>query len=212
MKKLFSIILFAISGFVAINAQTNFGVKTSFGLIPHRAESVYASDASDYVTHQITFNNASPVISGGVYLKKVMGWTYFQMDAMYSSYSLDYKLDQFGTRSINNKIVTEKFKNIDLVINAGITSDNLRLGFGPVFHILADHESAFDEVPNYNERLSGMTYGFTGAVGYDLGNLSVDVRYENALTTIGDHIFFGSARSKFTTGANQITLSVGYGF
>lgn len=95
------------------------------------------------------------------------------MDAMYSSYSLDYKLDQFGTRSINNKIVTEKFKNIDLVINAGITSDNLRLGFGPVFHILADHESAFDEVPNYNERLSGMTYGFTGAVGYDLGNLSV---------------------------------------
>ena len=212
MKKVFSIALFAFVMIVSANAQSSFGVKTSFGLIPHREESVFASNASDYVTHQITFDNASPVYSGGFFVKKVMGWTYFQMDAMYSSYSLDYRLEQFGNRSIYNKTVTEKFKNIDLVINAGITSDRLRLGFGPVFHIIADHTSALDEIPNYNERLGAMTYGFSGAVGYDLGNLSFDVRYENALTTIGDHMYFGAARSKFTTGANQITLSVGYGF
>lgn len=212
MRSLFSIILMTLVGLTTMNAQTKFGVKTSFGLIPHRSESVYASNASDYVTHQITFDAASPVYSGGFFVKKVMGWTYFQMDAMYSSYGLDYQLSQFGNRAINNKIVTEKFKNIDLVINAGITSDNLRLGFGPVFHIVADHDSAFDEIPNYNERLGSVTYGFSGAVGYDLGNLSFDVRYENALTTIGDHIYFGEARSKFSTGANQITLSIGYGF
>lgn len=212
MKKVFSIILFTFVAALSLSAQTKFGVKTSFGIIPHRAESVYASNASDYVTHQIVFDNASPVYSGGFFVKKIMGWTYFQMDAMYSTYSLDYQLNQFGTRSINNKIVTEEFKNIDLVINAGITSDNLRLGFGPVFHIIADHTSAFNDIPNYNERLGTMTYGFSGAVGYDLGNFSFDVRYENALTTIGDHIYFGAARSKFNTGANQITFSVGYGF
>ena len=56
-------------------------------------------------------------------------------------------------------------------------------------HFLADHKSAFTEIPTYVEKLAPMTYGFSGAVGYDIGNLALDLRYENALTTIGDHVF-----------------------
>lgn len=193
-------------------AQSSFGVKTSVGVIPIRPESVYAGNENDYVTHEVTLAKSSPVMSAGFFAKKVMGWSYVQMDAMYSSYSLDYELTSFGGKEAVPVMVTEKFKNVDLIINAGITSNNLRLGFGPIFHIMADHKSAFNEIPTYNERLAASTVGFSGAVGYDLGNLSIDLRYENALGTVGDHIFFGAARSKFKQGANQITLSIGYGF
>ncbi len=193
-------------------AQSSFGVKTSIGIIPVRPESVYAGNESDYVTHEISLLKASPVTSAGFFAKKVMGWSYVQMDAMYSCYSLDYDLKSFGGKEIVPETVTEKFKTLDLIINAGITSNNLRLGFGPIFHIMADHNSAFNSIPTYNERLAASTVGFSGSVGYDIGNLSIDVRYENALGTMGDHIYFGAARSKFKQGANQITLSVGYGF
>jgi hypothetical protein len=211
MKSNFLIFSFVMLAFIT-NAQNSFGVKTSVGIIPIRPETVYAGNESDFVTHEITTKSASPVISGGLFVKKVMGWSFVQMDAMYSSYSLNYDMNSFGGRVITPEVVTEKFKTVDLVINAGITSNNLRLGFGPIFHLMADHQSAFDAIPTYNERMAASTVGFSGSVGYDIGNLAIDMRYENALGTIGDHIFFGSARSKFKTGANQITLSVGYGF
>ncbi len=210
-SKFLTLVVLVLSSF-ALNAQSVFGVKTSMGIIPIRPESVYAGNENDFVTHEITLAKASPVYSGGFFAKKVMGWSYVQLDAMYSSYSVDYNLTSFGSKVTAPDVVTEKFKNVDLIINAGITSNNLRLGFGPVFHILADHQSAFNTIPTYVERLSASTVGFTGAVGYDLGNVSIDARYENALGTIGDHIFFGAARSKFKTGINQITLSIGYGF
>ncbi len=193
-------------------AQSSFGVKTSVGIIPIRPESIYAGNENDYVTHEVTLTKSSPVVSGGFFAKKVMGWSYLQVDAMYSTYGLDYELKSFGGKEILPEMVSEKFKTLDLVINAGITSNNLRLGFGPIFHIMADHKSAFSSIPTYNERLAATTVGFSGAVGYDIGNLFIDVRYENALGTVGDHIYFGAARSKFKQGANQITLSVGYGF
>lgn len=194
------------------SAQGTVGFKTSIGIIPTRPESVYAGNENDYVTHKLTFAKASPVFSAGIYAKKVMGWSYLQVDALFSSYSLGFDQVTYNTRDNQPKMVTEEWKTMDLIINAGITSNNIRLGFGPVFHFLADHKSAFTEIPTYVEKLAPMTYGFSGAVGYDIGNLAIDVRYENALTTIGDHVFFGAAKSKFRTGANQITLSVGYGF
>ncbi|MFM2392379.1 MAG: hypothetical protein RLZZ546_356 [Bacteroidota bacterium] len=193
-------------------AQSNIGFKASIGAIPTRPETVFVGNQTDYVTHKITFASASPVSSFGIYAKKIMGWSYFQMDAMYSNYKLGYDVTDFIARSFSPERVEETYKNVDLVVNAGITSNNFRLGFGPVFHIVADHESAFDNIPTFNERLRGFSYGFSGAIGYDIGNLAIDFRYENALTTIGDHVYFGEARSKFKTGANQITLSVGYGF
>ncbi len=197
---------------LAASAQGTVGFKTSIGIIPTRPESVYAGNENDYVTHKLTFAKASPVFSAGIYAKKVMGWSYLQVDALFSSYSLGFDQVTYNTRDNQPKMVTEEWKTMDLIINAGITSNNIRLGFGPVFHFLADHKSAFTEIPTYVEKLASMTYGFSGAVGYDIGKLAIDVRYENALTTIGDHVFFGAAKSKFRTGANQITLSVGYGF
>ena len=197
---------------LAASAQGTVGFKTSIGIIPTRPESVYAGNENDYVTHKLTFAKASPVFSAGIYAKKVMGWSYLHVDALFSSYSLGFDQVTYNTRDNQPKMVTEEWKTMDLIINAGITSNNIRLGFGPVFHFLADHKSAFTEIPTYVEKLAPMTYGFSGAVGYDIGNLAIDVRYENALTTIGDHVFFGAAKSKFRTGANQITLSVGYGF
>lgn len=197
---------------LAASAQGTVGFKTSIGIIPTRPESVYAGNENDYVTHKLTFSKASPVFSAGIYAKKVMGWSYLQVDALFSSYSLGFDQVTYNTRDNQPKMVTEEWKTMDLIINAGITSNNIRLGFGPVFHFLADHKSAFTEIPTYVEKLAPMTYGFSGAVGYDIGNLALDLRYENALTTIGDHVFFGAAKSKFRTGANQITLSVGYGF
>ena len=197
---------------LAATAQGTVGFKTSIGIIPTRPESVYAGIENDYVTHKLTFAKASPVFSAGIYAKKVMGWSYLQVDALFSSYSLGFDQITYNTRDNQPKMVTEDWKTMDLIINAGITSNNIRLGFGPVFHFLADHKSAFTEIPTYVEKLAPMTYGFSGAVGYDIGNLALDLRYENALTTIGDHVFFGAAKSKFRTGANQITFSVGYGF
>ena len=197
---------------LAATAQGTVGFKTSIGIIPTRPESVYAGNENDYVTHKLTFAKASPVFSAGIYAKKVMGWSYLQVDALFSGYSLGFDQITYNTRDNQPKMVTEEWKTMDLIINAGITSNNIRLGFGPVFHFLADHKSAFTEIPTYVEKLAPMTYGFSGAVGYDIGNLALDLRYENALTTIGDHVFFGAAKSKFRTGANQITFSVGYGF
>ncbi|MBK8700350.1 MAG: hypothetical protein IPN29_12805 [Saprospiraceae bacterium] len=211
MKNTLLIAMMLISSACAF-AQGTVGIKTSIGIIPTRPESVYAGNENDYVTHKITFADASPVFSTGIYAKKVMGWSYLQVDVLYSGYKLGYDMIAYSTREDLTERVTEEFKTMDLIINAGITSNNIRLGFGPVFHILADHKSALQSIPTYVEKLAPMTYGFSGAVGYDLGNLSLDLRYENALTTIGDHIFFGAAKSKFKTGANQITFSVGYGF
>jgi hypothetical protein len=209
MKNIIVIALCLVS-MMESNAQSRFGATVGGGIITARTESVYIGNVSDYATHEVKFKGATPVINAGLTYQNKIGWMFMQPSILYSQYSLDYEVEAFQQAIAGVTSATENYKYIDIHATAGIHSGNFRLGFGPVFHILAGFDSGLEGVPTYKENQSVWTTGFSGSVGYDFYPLSIDVKYEGAFKSFGDHIFFNHAKSRLRGGPDQLSLAITY--
>lgn len=204
------LILLAFVSVVEISAQARYGATVGTGIITARTESVYVGNVSDYATHEVTFKGASPVINAGLTYQNKIGWMFMQPSIQYSQYSLDYDVESFPEAIRGVRSATEKYQYIDLHATAGIHAQNFRLGFGPVFHILAGFKSGLDEVPSYQENQSVWSAGFSGSFGYDLYPVSFDLKYEGSFKSFGDHIYLNNAKSRLKGGPDQLSLSITY--
>ena len=207
-----NIILIALTFFsvLELSAQSRFGATVGTGIITARTESVFVGNVSDYATHEVKFKGATPVFNAGFTYQNKIGWMFMQPSIMYSQYSLDYEVEAFQQAIAGVTAATENYKYIDIHATAGIHAGNFRLGFGPVFHILADFQSGLDGVPTYKENQSVWTTGFSGSVGYDFYPVSIDLKYEGAFKSFGDHIFFNHAKSRLRGGPDQLSLALTY--
>ena len=213
MKKNIFTLTFLLSLISISQAQIRYGGTIGAGIITSRAESVYIGNVSDYATHQVTFTGASPVINAGFTFQNKIGWMFMQPSIQYSRYSVEYEIEAFQESPANrNKVAQEKYQYIDFHAIAGIHANNMRLGFGPVFHILAGFESGITGLSNYEEDQRTLTTGFSGQVGFDFYPISIDLQYEGSFKSFGDHMFFNNAKSNLKGGPDQLSLSITYTF
>ena len=219
MKKLVLFIL--IAGFSIVQgkaqnrytkAQTFFiGPKISSGYIITPQEHSLVGNENDYVVHDIMYRNSSPMFSGGIFAQKHAGFLFYQSSLTYTYFKTNYDVTSYDNRNFS-PVMSEKFHYIDWHVTGGLLIGNFRLGVGPVIHFLGGYKSDLEIIPEYNNRIKKTTFGFTSGVGYNFGNIFIDVKYENSFRTIGDHIYYGPRKSSFKGSPNNFSLHVGYGF
>jgi hypothetical protein len=218
MKNVFLIgliTLLAGSANAQINDVTNtkngrYGIKLAAGVITTGTETTTMINESTYTTQKIKFSSAAPQLSVGLWGQKKFGYLYADANVLYTRYGMNY--DVFGNNSdeVNMKSMSENFEYVDIQVMGGLTTNGFRIGVGPVAHILANHDTDLMDVPYFNERMRSISYGFSGAVGYDYKKFSFDIKFDKAFRTIGDHLYYGTRKSRFLETPDALTFSVAY--
>ncbi|MEM9545311.1 MAG: hypothetical protein AAGA77_05025 [Bacteroidota bacterium] len=208
---LFILIGFAINSDAQRNTKTKrvFGVKSSIGVSLAANETTYAGEIFDYINHEVTYSGTNIVKSFGVFGQEKFGYLFARAELAYTNFTQEYDVTshiQFGQ---GPRTAFEKFEFIDFQLLAGLTHNNIRIGVGPVAHILAGHRTELDFISGYNDNLRSITYGFTTSVGLDAGRFHLDVRYENNFRTVGDHINYGTRNARFQNKPHVVNFTLG---
>ena len=197
---------------VASIGQSKFGVKTSIGVSLAQDETTYAGEVFDYINHEVKFKGSNLVKSFGVFAQKKSGFLFARAEAGYTTFTQKYDVRSFVQFGQGTQALREKFHFVDLQILAGLTHKNLRLGVGPVAHILAGKDQPLDFISGYSEITRPLTWGFTTTVGLDAGIVSLDLRYENNFRTVGDHIVYGNRNARSKSKPHIVSLVLGVSF
>ncbi len=204
------LVIFLILGIGSnVSAQKVFGIKSSVGVTLAPNEKTFAGEAFDYINHEVTYKGSNLVKSIGVFGQERFGYLYGRAELSYTSFTQEYNVRSFVQFGQAPRNVFEKFEFIDFQLMAGLTHRNLRLGVGPVAHILAGHSTELDFISGYSDNLRKITYGFTTAVGLDAGRFHLDLRYENNFRTVGDHINYGTRNSGFKNKPHVVNFTIG---
>ena len=209
MKNSILIFLFILGLGININAQRAFGIKTSVGVTLAQDDKTYAGEAFDYINHAVTYKGSNLVKSVGIFGQERFGFLYARAELAYTTFTQEYNVRSFVQFGQAPRNVYENFQFIDFQLMAGVTHNNLRLGVGPVAHILAGHSTELDFISGYSDNLRSITYGFTTAIGLDAGRFHLDLRYENNFRTVGDHINYGTRNAGFKNKPHVVNFTVG---
>lgn len=210
-KNLLSITLFLVSA-LSINAQGQFGVRVSAG-------QTLASEAQDMVivngvsiSHDLKFIDFTPTRSIGFFAKKQFGFLFAQSDVSLSSYKTNFEVQSYIDDNVPNDTAEETNTNIDLSVIGGVSIKNWSIGVGPVFHKTLDFDSDLYNYEFYSENKRNLNAGFQAMVAYSIGPVTIDVRYEDMFSNVGDHIYLENNKSKFKSDMNAISIGLGIGF
>lgn len=193
-------------------SAARYGIKLSGGAILARPETSYIGNEKDQIVHQIELGRSLPQYNGGFWFQKRFGWLYSEADLLYTNYGMTYDVTTYTTEGIPLATMTERFGYVDLQVMGGLISNGFRIGVGPVMHILAHNQSQLTNLQNYTQKLRRVSYGFSGAIGYDMGRISIDLKFDKAFRTVGDHIYYGYRKSRFFETPDGITFAVAYSF
>ena len=183
MKKtlIFSFILLATS--MVASAQLpkfNIGIKGGVNYSKLRSQA------------DLTADNSILGYQAGIFTRFSIAGMYLQPEVYLGTKGSDFKL-----RTANNTVVTQgdvKFTTLDLPIllgtKLGTSKLNLRFMVGPVISFKIDEKTTFaqgyQEVKDYNN-YKNQAIAIQAGGGIDLGNVTVDLRYENGLTKMNDY-------------------------
>lgn len=214
MNKILTSIILCLSISAVAVGQLRFGAVASVGYMPAGSESTFAARLPGITPaeFEIEYVDASPVFGFGLYVQDEIGFLYFQSSLMLQSYQTDFIVTPFGRTDAVIDEVEERWNYLDWTVMAGLYKDHWRLGVGPVVHILADHESNFETLPLYNEKLRNITYGLNFGAGYNLGLFTIDLKYELSFRRVGEHIWYNESKSNFTGTPDILSLQLGFAF
>lgn len=188
-----------------------FGVKVGYGAVVSRSEQTYVGNEDDFLIYTVGIEDTEPVWQIGMFGHRKFGYLYLMGDMMLSSYGNNFKVLDYTGATVPERFYKERFHYIDLQVIGGIHENNFRIGVGPVFHLLADHTSNLEVPGVYNAKLRKLSFGFSGEVGYQFGNLLLGVKFETSFRSVGDHIYYGPLQSRFKGTPDMITFNVAYG-
>ncbi len=203
MKKVVAIII-GICVATSSYAQFTIGPKVGISSSNIKVEEVQNVKSGD---SQVGFHI-------GLFSRITISNFYIQPEATFTSAGGEIRISEDNGETFNQ--VTElNYNKLDVPVMAGFKVGNfLRLNAGPVFSLILSQDarninSTIGEVKNnYNDAL----VGYQAGAGVDIGNFTVDVRYEGNLSKLGESIEVGSETFNTDMRNNQVLLSVGYKF
>jgi hypothetical protein len=207
-------ILFALFTIISVGsyAQSQFGIRASVGQIMADEASNIVSTDGVRISHDLRFVDFSSTRTIGFFANKRFGFLFAQGEIAYSTFQSNFEVRSFIDDNNPTLPASETHNNVDLSVIGGVAYKNWKIGVGPVFHKSIDFSSDLYQYEFYSENLRNVNAGFQASVGYSLGPVTIDLRYEDLFSNVGDHITLGNARSKFGSDMNSISLGLGVGF
>ncbi|WP_111671427.1 porin family protein [Algoriphagus litoralis] len=193
MKKLifaFLLLFLAVEGY---SQNSGFGIKAGL-----------SSTKVDFKNEQIVPNDAQTGYHVGIF-GRFGNSLYIQPELLFTQTSGGFTINSPGEGG------SEKFKanfnRLDIPVMVGFRMFKIiRLMAGPIasININSEIKDAVDTVQDVD--FNSSTLGYQAGLGVDIGNLSVDAKYEGGLSSVTENI------GSFTTDnrINQWVLSVGF--
>jgi len=220
MKNVFILICFLVMsgstyGQVSLKkSKPQYGVKITIGKIIAPDEKTFVGNPFDYINHEVEYVGASAVKNIGLFYQHKFGWLYLRSELGYSQFTQRYDVKSYIQVANPQEFAEDVFHNVDFQVMAGITHKNFRFGVGPIAHVKAGSNTDDLEsiVSGYQTKKRSMTYGFTSGIGYDIGRMHFDLRYELGFRNVGDHLYYVNRMARSETKANVLSFTFGVSF
>jgi len=210
MKLLVNVIL-ALMVSVSAYGQWSVGPKVAYGTITQGEEKIRIIPNSDRIPMEMSFLGGGSVKSVGFMLYNNIGPGFLQLEALGTSYSLQYSSREEGSR-LDPKILNENHVILELPVAAGFNVKDFKVGVGPVLEINVHKDSDLEELATYKNTARPIDGGFQGLVGYKKGIFNVDLRYVYKFSGVVDGFGLGDDILRLNKSANRISLSLGMTF
>lgn len=114
--------------------------------------------------------------------------------------------------TLASDIYNLKYNRIDIPILVGFKFAKLiRLEAGPCFsYILSDDARYIDALQEAKLYYQDATIGYQAGVGFDIGDIYIDLKYEGSLSNIGSAVMIGDTRFNTDMRNSMLMLVVGY--
>ena len=207
MKKAFFFFLFI--PFLPLASQAQFKIGLRAGLSTPKIDSETADASGGYM---LALKEAKYGYHLGLFVRGHLSEkVYLQPEFLFNSNSVDFTLEGFGS-GLANRVLTEKYQNLDIPFMLGYKLGPLRLEGGPVGHIHIASKSELDDLEGYEQRFQDFQLGYQVGGGLDIWRLLVDVRYEGNFNNFGEHMRIAGEEVKFSQNPARIVMTVGYSF
>ncbi len=188
-----------------------FGIRLGGGIVTTEVENSLVGNESDFLVHEIQFKSADPIWTFGMYAHKKAGYLFYQGNLSFTTYGVNYTVKSYDNRKFPPNM-SERFYYTDMHLMGGLMIEKVRIGVGPMIHILLHDESELEIIPEYNNRIKSHTFGFVIGAGYQVKNIYLDLKFENSFRTVGDHIYYGDIKSSFKGTPSNLIFSTAYCF
>jgi hypothetical protein len=202
-------ILFALIFLFAsqLHSQVKYGIRAGLSSVNLDKETIEQSGVS------LAIDEASYGFHLGVFVRGKLGEKfYIQPEALFNSSKVDFTVDELQS-GIVGKVLTEKYRNLDVPVMIGYKLGPLRLEAGPTGHFYVASKSELeDELSGYTKKFNNLTVGYQAGVGLDLWKVLLDLRYEGNFTRFGDHMRIAGNKVTFSDAPSRLVLTAGLSF
>ena len=140
------------------------------------------------------------------------GGVYLQPEFLLNSSKQTYDLEDLGSIGTWSGLFSETYLHLDVPLLLGVKLGPLRLNAGPVGHILLDATSELKSLAGIEKDFRDLTIGWQGGIGFDIGRLTLDVRYEGNLNSFGESLNVGGQTFEYTDRPSRVIAGLGYRF
>lgn len=196
MKKSIIVLLFSFFAIQGYAQNSGFGIKAGL-----------SSTKLDFKNEQFVPYDAQTGYHVGVFGRFGGGGFFVQPELLFTQTSGKFGINMppFSSQSPEN--YEADFNRLDIPVMVGFRFLKVvRLMAGPIasFNINSEIKDAVETVDNVEFKKS--TLGYQAGLGVDIGNLSVDAKYEGGLSSVTDNIATFDTDNRI----NQWVLSVGF--
>lgn len=206
MKHIILTLLILSTAYVCL-AQTDVGVL--YGVRSDISNLLYTENGNALFIQSSTLPVGRRMsLTRGIFVQKKMRYLFSRSEMTYSQNEQRYRLTPLPAYDLPFESISNKYKQIDLALMAGITKYNTRFGVGTVAHVFMRTETDLDRIAAHTRSLGGTSIGFLSSVGIDSGKVHLDMRYENIFRTVGDHIYSGDHMKSIRNKAHTIHMVI----
>lgn len=214
MKRLIILLLASILFVGVSNAQFSFGIKGGVNSASITADELYSiENQADLDTLIVKGQNAKVGFHAGVFARLSIKKLYIQPELLFTSVGGEVEVTTINSGNIEQTLKDQDFRRIDIPIMVGLHLGPVRIQGGPVGTIILDSEPVLQDIVetiDIEEEFNGATWGYQVGLGVDiLKKVTVDVRYEGNLSSLGNAVDLGGESFDLDTRANQFIVSLG---
>ncbi|MDN5199875.1 porin family protein [Fulvivirgaceae bacterium BMA10] len=154
--------------------------------------------------------DASFGFHAGLFTRLTIAGFYVQPEALFTSSGGTIEVDGNGG-SLTRQAVDLKFNKLDVPVMFGTKFLKIfRLQAGPVVNLLlnADAKTNAGDI-DIKESYKNATVGYQAGVGLDISKLTIDLKYEGNLSSIGDNLNLLGQSFQTDQRNRQLILSLG---
>jgi hypothetical protein len=210
-KFIFSIVCSAIA-YLPLQAQSlKYGAKLGISTTDVSPSDLGVRSGAD--SFRLKLDNAGYGYQFGVWARAKFLGLYVQPELLFNSNKATYSLKRITGAAITDSIRTESYNRLDIPIMIGYQLfKTVRVNAGPIAHISIGSTSELTNTSGYAAKFNTATWGYQAGVGFDLGKIGIDLRYEGNFSNFGDHLNFGGKDYAFDKKPTRLIATLAYSF